>query len=82
MASILIKPYEQIVKYNINHIQINVSNLELNTKALITTSFFDDTHTIRRQEIDVLEGEEYIRWTNDDYLVMYVCRKYGLTLEK
>lgn len=82
MPAILIKPYEQIIKYIINHIEINVSQLELNTSALITTSFFDDGHNLRRQEITVLDGEDYLKWSNDTYLVYWVCNKYGILLDK
>lgn len=80
MSSYLIQPYEQIIKYSIVRIDIIISNLELNTKAGITTNFFDDTGTLRRQEFAILEGEEYMDWTTDDYVVNWVCNKYGLQL--
>lgn len=81
MSSYLIKPYDQIIVYKINRIQIVVNSLELDIKANITTNFYDQTGMIRRTEFFVLEGDDYINWTTDDYLLNFVCQKYGIELE-
>lgn len=82
MSSYLIQPYNEIVTHKINRISIIVSNLELDIKANITTAFYDDTGMLRRSEFTVLEGQDYMNWTTDDYLVKWVCNKYNLTLQK
>lgn len=81
MSSYLIQPYEEVIIHKVNRIQIVVTNLELDIKANISTVFFDDTGMVRRSEFAVLEGQEYMDWTTDDYLVNWVCNKYGLVLQ-
>lgn len=76
-----IKPYDEVVVYKINRIQIVVSNLELDIKANISTVFYDNTGMVRRSEFAVLEGQEYMDWKTDDYIVKWVCKKYNLVLE-
>lgn len=80
MSSYLIQPYEEVIIHKVNRIQIVVTNLELDIKANISTVFFDDRGMVRRSEFAVLEGQEYLDWTTDDYLVNWVCNKYGLVL--
>lgn len=80
MSSYLIQPYDEVITYKINRIEIIVSSLELDIKANISTVFYDDTGMVRRSEFAVLEGQEYMEWTTDDYLVNWVCQKYNLTL--
>jgi hypothetical protein len=74
-----IQPYQQVITYNINHIRISVSSLELGVSAIITTSFYDERDELRRQEIALLDGQEYQDWTTDDYITAWVCKKYNLT---
>lgn len=81
MSSYLIQPYDQVITYKINKIQITINSLELDIKANITVGFYDDKDILRRSEFAVLEGEEYMNWTTDDYLVNWVCQKYGLVLQ-
>lgn len=74
-----IQPYQQVITYNINHIRISVSSLELGVSAIITTNFYDERDELRRQEIALLDGQEYLDWTTDDYITSWVCKKYNLT---
>lgn len=82
MVNYLIKPYDEVITYKVTNFSVSVTNLVLKQSANITTSFFDETGTIRRQEFAVLDGIDYINWTNDDYLLNWVCTKYGLVMLK
>ena len=81
MSSYLIQPYEEVIIHKVNRIQILVNSLELDIKANISVVFYDDTGVIRRSEFAVLEGQEYLDWTTDDYLVNWVCQKYNIILQ-
>lgn len=80
MSSYLIQPYNQVVSYKIIRIEILISNMELGVKAGITTNFYDEIYQVRRSEFAILEGQEYQDWTTDDYLVNWVCNKYGIVI--
>jgi hypothetical protein len=82
MVSYLIKPYNEIIAYKITHFDVFVNNIILKQSATITTSFFDEQNTMRKQTVDVLEGQDYINWTNDDYILNWICVKYDLVLLK
>jgi len=74
-----IQPYQQTIVYDINHIRISVSGLVLGVSAVITTNFYDSEDNLRRQEIAVLDGQDYLDWTTDEYVTQWVCNKYNLT---
>lgn len=75
-----IQPYEQVITYYIDHIQISVSTLELGVKAGIVTDFYDAQNILRRQEFAVMDGEDYQKWETDDYVAQWVCNKYNLVI--
>lgn len=78
MTTTWIQPYEQVILYEIDHITISITSLELGVKAGITTNFYDRHNELRRQEFAIMEGEDYQKWTTDEYVVKWVCTKYGL----
>lgn len=79
MTTTWIQPIEEVIVFKIDHITISITSLELGVKAGITTNFYDNTNTLRRQEFAIMEGEDYQKWETDDYVVQWVCQKYGLT---
>lgn len=78
MTTYLIEPVEKVIVYEINHIKINISNLELNTKAIVVVNFYDRQSVLRDQQTLVMEGEDYQNWTTDAYVFSWVCHQLGL----
>ena len=58
-------------------ISIQVLSLQLNLNAIIKVELYDDTNKILDTVQFVLSGDEYQQWQNDNYLINYVCNKYG-----
>jgi len=58
-------------------ITIDVLALELNSYAVIRVNLYDDTDKILDTVQFVLSGDEYKQWQDDNYLINYVCNKYG-----
>ena len=64
-------------------IKITILHVELNKRALIKVELFnsEDDKIIDTNHI-LLENEEYLLWQHDDYLLNYVCEKYGYILSE
>ena len=61
-------------------ISIRVSDIQINKYAIISVEIFNvDSKLINRKEF-ILDGINYQNWTNDDYLIQYVCNEFGFTL--
>jgi hypothetical protein len=76
--------YLQIQPKNIieiaDKISIRVSDIQINKYAIISVEIFNvDSKLINRKEF-ILDGINYQNWTNDDYLIQYVCNEFGFTL--
>ena len=63
-----------------NKIKINVTNIELNMSAIVRVELYSDDYKILDTNVFTLNGDEYNNWSNDDYLINYVCVKYGYNL--
>ena len=61
-------------------ISIRVLYLELNNNAIIKVESFSQNNEILDTNQFILDGEDYQNWNNDDYLIQYVCNKYGYSL--
>ena len=62
-------------------ISIKVLYLELNNNAIIKVeSFSQNDELIDTKQFD-LNGSDYQNWNNDDFLIQYVCDKYGYSLQ-
>lgn len=59
-------------------ISINILSVELNTRAIIRVRFYSTDSKLLDTEEFVLEGNDYMSWQNDNYLINYVCEKYNL----
>ncbi len=61
-------------------IEIKIVNLELNIRTYVVVKFYSDDSKLLNIEDFLLDGEDYANWTNDNYLINYVCNKYNLQL--
>lgn len=60
---------------------VTCKNLILNEKAIFTTTFYNLSGKIIDSFTDVIEGEEYSNWSNnDDYIISLVAQKHGVTI--
>lgn len=80
MVNYLIRPYTQTISYNISYFDVRVTDIRLKESAGITVNFYDTTNTVRRCEFFVLEGQDYVNWTNDDFLLNLICTKFNLVM--
>ena len=80
MVNYLIQPYSITITYKINHFDVTVMNLELKSSAQIQVKFYDENHECRRMEMLTIDGADYANWTNDDYLIQWVCKQCNITL--
>ena len=65
-----------------NKIKISVLHVELNKRALIKVELYSEDEKIIDTNHILLENEEYLLWQHDDYLLNYVCEKYGYILSE
>ena len=70
---------KEIVKVA-NKIKIKVLALELNISAIIKIEAYSFDGNILNTYQIILQGQDYQNWTNDDYLIQYVCKEFGFTL--
>jgi len=68
----------ELMQY-ISKIKIDVIYIELNVKAIVQTSCYDDYNKLLVMYTFELLDDEYQSWTNDKWLVDYVLDKYGFT---
>ena len=80
MVNYLIRPYTQTISYNISYFDVRVTDIRLKESAGVTVSFYDTENTVRRCEFFVLDGQDYVNWTNDDFLLNLICTKFNLVM--
>jgi len=68
------------ITQTVSKILIKVSNLELNSYAIIKVQTYDSSEKMITSESFVLSGLDYDNWTTDNYLIDYVCNKYGYSI--
>jgi hypothetical protein len=64
----------------ISKIKIKVMNLILNESAMIKVESFDDENKLLNTYYFELNEKNYQMWNNDNWLIDYVCDKYGFVL--
>ena len=79
MSSVNIFPKE--VSFTARKLKISVMNLELNQSAIIIVKVLDAVNKFISQEEFLLDNQDYADWTNDDWLINFVCNKYGYERE-
>ena len=65
----------------ISKIKIKVINLVLNESAMIKVESFDDENKLLNTYYFELNGNDYQMWTNDNFIINYVCDKYGFVIK-
>jgi len=68
------------ITQTVSKILIKVSNLELNSYAIIKVQTYDSNENMITCESFILSGLEYDLWSTDNYLIDYVCNKYGYSI--
>jgi hypothetical protein len=67
----------------VKRIRIKLIELEFNNSAKFLVSFYSsdelyDNNIIKTQVV-IIEGEEYLGWSNDDdYIINLICQKLGI----
>ncbi len=61
-------------------ISVKVLHLELNSNAIIKVESFSENNELLESKQFILDGYDYQNWNNDDFLIQYVCDKYGYIL--
>ena len=62
-------------------ISLKVLHLELNSNAIIKVESFSESNELLQTKQFILDGPDYQNWYNDDFLIKYVCNKYGYILQ-
>jgi hypothetical protein len=65
----------------ITKIIINILHIELNKNATVQVLAYSETNELLKSFVFELILPEYESWTNDEWLINYVCDKYGFLLE-
>jgi len=61
---------------------VSVVNIVLNQKCDLIVSLFDENGKLAKQELLILQDEDYTLWgVSDDYIFDYVKSHYGLIEE-
>ena len=56
---------------------IKVSNIELNSSAIIKIELYDNIYNLLDTNQIILDGIDYQNWNNDDWLLDFISDKYG-----
>ncbi len=65
----------------ISKIRINVVYIEINTQATIQVLAFSENNQMLSSYTFELVLPDYDDWHDDDWLINYVCQKYGFILK-
>lgn len=65
----------------ISKIQINILHMDLNLSATIQVLAYSEENQLLASYVFELIVPDYDAWHDDDWLVDYVCQKYGFILE-
>ena len=59
---------------------VSCLTLVLNERAIFSTTFYNSDNKIVDSFKDVVEGEEYHNWSNDDdYILNLIAQRYGVS---
>lgn len=76
-----IQPKKIVIEKEAVSFMVRVQELVLNKSATLLITLFNDKEQPVIADGVKLEGDAYNAWSNDDnYIIDYVCQKYGLTL--
>jgi hypothetical protein len=77
-----IEPKVKIIEKTLTTFSIKITEFIFNQSVSLLVSFYDTDGAIIENNFLLLEGSDYNNWSNDDnYIINYICDKYGLTLK-
>lgn len=65
----------------ISKITINILHIKLNLNATVQVMAYSETNELLKSFVFELVLPEYESWTNDEWLINYVCQKYDFILK-
>ncbi len=73
-------PKEKIIKKTLISFSIKITDFIFNQSVTLLVTLYDTDGAIVENNFLVLEGSDYNNWSNnDDYIINYVCQKFGLS---
>ena len=67
----------------VKNVTVSVVNLELGKQCNLIVGLFGDENVLLRQDLLLLEGDDYLSWgNNDSYIFDYVMNHYGFVKEE
>ena len=76
MEPVVEKDLQTTIK--VSSISVSVVNLELGKQCNLIVGLFDSDRKLLRQDLLLLDGENYQNWGSDDsYIYEYVMNNYG-----
>ncbi len=80
MEPVVEKDLQTTIK--VSSISVSVVNLELGKQCNLIVGLFDSERKLLRQDLLLLDGENYQNWGADDsYIYEYVMNNYGFVKE-
>ena len=77
----LVNPKEKIITKKICSFSIGISEFIFNKSITLLITLYDEAGIIIETEFLTIQGNEYAKWSTDDnYIINYICLKYGMTL--
>ena len=82
MSTINVVPKEIIITKTIGSMNINITKIIFGVSATFNVSIFEPTGQLIRCDQQTLAGVDYEVWgSNDQYVVNYMLKLYGLTAD-
>ena len=58
-----------------------ISKIKIKVMNLVLNESFDDENKLLNTYYFELNGNDYQMWTNDNFIINYVCDKYGFVIK-
>lgn len=74
-----IQPAPKTFTYTMTRISIATQTIVFDQSAVFAVMVYDNEGVCRDFQNLTMEGDDYQKWTTDDYVVSWVCKKLGFT---
>jgi hypothetical protein len=75
-----IVPINKTVVQTVVRFSIDIISLVLNTSATFRVTMWDADNRILEGVNVIIDGQDYLQWSNnDDYVVQFISKKLGFT---
>ena len=82
MSTIIVVPKETTITKTIGSMSISITNIIFGVSATFNVLLFEPTGQLIRCDQQTLAGVDYEAWgSNDQYVVNYMLKLYGLTAD-